>query len=212
MQAVETALFSGVTILMGLLGATALAAHNVAASIASVAYMIPSALAQATAMRVARATGEGASRRASRIGFLAIGLGMLYMAAVAVVMCSAPFDTAALYLDPADPASAEAPARAALLLGIAAVFQVVDGVQVIAVGALRGLKDAALPLLVGLACFRAIGLGGGWLLAFRLGLGGPGLWWGVALGLAVAAVLLGWRFAHRTREPARPAGAALAAG
>ncbi len=211
-QAVETALFSGVTVLMGVLGATALAAHNVAASAASIAYMIPSALAQATAMRVARAMGEGALRRARGIGVLAMTVGMAYMGAVAVVMWAAPRTIAALYLDRADPANADTLALAVLLLGIAAVFQVVDGIQVIAGGALRGLKDTTLPLLVGLVCFWAIGLGGGWLLAFRLRLGGPGLWWGVALGLAVAAGLLGWRFALRTRAPSRLAGAALAPG
>src|SRR5262249_36828624 len=145
--------------------------------------------------------------RARGVGFLAIAAGTLYMAAVAVVMWAVPGAIASIYLDPADPANGPALALAVHLLAIAAVFQVVDGIQVIAAGALRGLKDTTAPLLVGLLCFWAIGLGGGYVLAFRWGGGGPGLWWAVALGLAVASVLLTWRFARRTAALLRPPGA-----
>lgn len=196
-QAVESVLFSGVTVLMGVIGVAALAAHHVAAGIASIAYMIPLGIAQAASLRVAFAVGQGDPRRARGIGFLAIGSGTIYMAAVAVVMWTLPETITGIYLDTAAPENAGVLSLAVTLLGIAAVFQVVDGIQAIAAGALRGLKDAMGPLYVGLLCFWGIGFGGGWLLAFPLGLGGPGLWWAVAGGLAVAAVLLVWRFAHR---------------
>jgi MATE family multidrug resistance protein len=207
-QAVETVLFTGVTVLMGVLGAWVLAAHNVAAGIASIAYMIPSALAQAASMRVAHAIGQGDPLRARGVGLLAIGAGTLYMAGVAVVMWAAPAAIASIYLDAADPTNAGALALAVHLLAIAAVFQVVDGIQVIATGALRGLRDTTASLIVGLLCFWLIGLGGGYVLAFPLRGGGPGLWWAVALGLAVAALLLTWRFVRRTAALLRPHAAA----
>lgn len=196
-QAVESVLFSGVTVLMGVIGVAALAAHHVAAGIASIAYMIPLGIAQAASLRVAFAVGQGEVRRARGVGFLAIGVGTVYMAVVAVVMWALPETITAIYLDTAAPDNAGVLSLAVTLLGIAAVFQVVDGIQAIAAGALRGLKDTMGPLYVGLLCFWGIGFGGGWLLAFPLGWGGPGLWWAVAGGLAVAAVLLVWRFAHR---------------
>lgn len=204
-QAVETVLFSGITVLMGVLGATVLAAHHVAAGIASIAFMIPLAMAHGTAMRVAHAIGRGEPRRARGIGFLAIGVAGIYMAVVAVIMWALPVTITGIYLDTGAAENAPVLSLAVSLLGIAAVFQVVDGVQALAAGALRGLRDTVVPLLVVLLCFWGFGLGGGWLFAFPLGLGGLGLWWAAALGLAVTAVLLTWRFAHRTAVLVRAA-------
>ncbi|MEX0697749.1 MAG: MATE family efflux transporter [Dongiaceae bacterium] len=209
--AVEAGLFSSVTVLMGLFGATALAAHQVATAFASLVFMVPLGLSQAAAIRVAHGLGRGSVAAARQAGRLGIVLGAAFMAVMAAAMWTAPDAIVALFLDTADPANAEVLALAAVLLGIAAVFQIVDGVQVIAVGALRGLRDTTAPLLVGLLGYWGVGLTGGWLLAFPLGMGGPGLWLGVAFGLAVAAVLLSWRFQARTgalmradRRPAAP--------
>ncbi|HLB79182.1 MAG TPA: MATE family efflux transporter [Dongiaceae bacterium] len=198
LMAVEAGLFSAVAVLMGLFGATALAAHQVAASFASLVFMVPMALGQAATIRVAHGLGRGsvaAARQAGRLGIVAVAL---FMAVMAVVMWTAPEAIVSLFLDTADPENAKVLALAAVLLGIAAVFQIVDGVQVIAAGALRGLKDTTAPLLVGLLGYWGVGLTAGWLLAFPFGLAGPGLWLGVAFGLAVAAVLLSWRFHART--------------
>uniref|UniRef100_A0ACD5H082 MATE family efflux transporter n=2 Tax=Desertifilum tharense IPPAS B-1220 TaxID=1781255 RepID=A0ACD5H082_9CYAN len=80
------------------------------------------------------------------------------------------------------------------LLGVAAIFQIVDGIQVIAGGALRGLKDTRIPMLIGIFAYWCIGFTGGYLLGLRLGWGGVGLWLGLALGLGCAAAILTWRF------------------
>nr|WP_279611324.1 MATE family efflux transporter [Thermostichus vulcanus] len=85
------------------------------------------------------------------------------------------------------------------MLGVAAVFQWVDGGQVIAAGALRGLKDTRIPFLIGVLAYWGVGLPTGYWLGFGVGMGGFGLWWGLAIGLTVAAVILTVRFARLTR-------------
>ena len=83
------------------------------------------------------------------------------------------------------------------MLAIAALFQIADGVQTIAAGALRGYRDTAVPMLYAALGYWVVGFAGGWALAFPLGYGPVGLWWGLALGLAVVAVLLTLRVAGR---------------
>jgi len=91
------------------------------------------------------------------------------------------------------------------LLFIAALFQVFDGVQVIAVGALRGYRDAAVPMVIAAVGYWAIGFAGGWLLAFPLGIGAVGLWSGLAMGLAVVATSLAVRLYAQARSHIRTA-------
>ena len=104
-------------------------------------------------------------------------------------------------MDPEHWAAPEIKPRRTLLtlLGIAAVFQLFDGVQVSASGALRGLKDTRRPMLVCVVAYWVIGLPGGAALGFGAGAGAPGLWWGLVLGLTAAAALLTWRFLRLTR-------------
>ena len=110
-----------------------------------------------------------------------------------------PRSVIALYLDTADPANADVISLAVTLLGVAAVFQVFDGVQVAAAGALRGLKDTRVPMLIGFLSYWVIGLSSGYVFGFVLGWGASGLWWGLVVGLATAAMLLLRRFRRRTR-------------
>jgi MATE family multidrug resistance protein len=117
------------------------------------------------------------------------------MATTSLVLWSAPRAIIGLFLDLAAPTNATTAAIAVPLLLIAAVFQVFDGMQTVAAGALRGLHDATLPMLLGAIGYWAVGFAGGWLLAFPLGLGPIGLWSGLALGLATVALLLAGRFA-----------------
>ncbi len=179
--AVEIGVFTATALLAGLLGTASLAAHQIAIGIGSVTFMVPLAFSHAATVRVALAMG-------------ACGVG--FMAVMAFILLVAPGSIVALYLDRADPANATLDAIALRLLFIAALFQVFDGAQVIAGGALRGLRDTRVPLLVGTIGYWAIGFPAGWLLAFPLDLGAIGLWWGLALGLAAVAVPLGLRF-HR---------------
>ena len=112
------------------------------------------------------------------------------MGAAAVVLWTFPQAIIAAYVDIADPANRATVEIARQLIVIAALFQVFDGMQVVAAGALRGYKDAVVPLLLAGFGYWGAGFAGGWVLAFPLGYGAVGLWWGLALGLAVVAVLL----------------------
>ena len=116
----------------------------------------------------------------------------------------APRFVIGLYLDLGNPANAEVIALATGFLALAAAFQVFDGLQVSASGALRGLKDTRVPMLITLFSYWFVGIGSGTLLCFVLGFGGRGLWLGLVFGLATAAVLLVWRFYHMVRGKVRP--------
>jgi MATE family multidrug resistance protein len=105
-----------------------------------------------------------------------------------------PAQIVGLYLDLKQPANAELVQFTQQLLAVAAVFQILDGVQVSATGALRGLRDTRLPLLIGIAAYWGLGLTSGYWLGIVQGWGGIGLWWGLALGLLMAAIVLPLRF------------------
>jgi MATE family multidrug resistance protein len=152
--------------------------------------MVPLGLGQAATVRVAYELGAGRALAARRAGLVALALGIGFMSATAVVLWTVPQAIIAVYVDIADPANRETVQIARHLIVIAALFQVFDGMQVIAAGALRGYKDTVVPMLLAGIGYWAAGFGGGWLLAFPLGYGAVGLWWGLALGLAVVAILL----------------------
>jgi multidrug resistance protein, MATE family len=207
----ETGLFVTTGILMGLLGADALGAHQLVFNVAGLSFMVPLGLGQAATVRVAFQLGLGAPAAARRAGFVAVALGAGFMAMTAVLLWAAPRTLAGAYLDLADPANDGIVAMAVQLFLIAALFQVFDGVQVIAAGALRGYRDTAVPMLIAAVGYWAVGFAGGWLLAFPLGFGAVGLWLGLALGLAVVAVSLTVRLHFRARSQLRTAEAILTA-
>ena len=128
-----------------------------------------------------------------------MGLAVAFMSLTALAFWLVPRPIIGLYLDLADPANAEVIRLAVGFLGIAAVFQIFDGVQVTAGGALRGLKDTRIPMILTIVSYWLVGLTTGYALGFGLGWGGRGLWWGLVLGLAVAAVLLPDRFYRMTK-------------
>ena len=209
----EIGVFATTGILMGLLGADALAAHQLVMNCISVVFMVPLGIAQAATVRVAVALGSGAPDAARRAGFVAITLGVAYMAIMAVVLVAAPHTIARIYVDIDSPANRGLVEIALYLLAIAAVFQIFDGMQAIAAGALRGYRDTVVPLLLAVIGYWGVGFVGGWLLGFPAGYGPIGLWSGLAVGLAAVALMLTLRFhfcasgatAHR-RLGAVPAG------
>lgn len=206
--AVEASLFGATGLLAGGLGATALAAHMIALAVAAFSFMVPFSIAQAANVRVATFAGAGDGPGARRAGFAALALAVAYALAAALLMYAGAAPIARAFLGNAGPAATAQ--LAARLLGIAALFQVFDGVQTTAGGALRGLADTRVPFL--LAAFGYWGVGfplGAWL-AFRAGLGAAGLWWGLLAGLAAVAAALTWRFARLTRAPARAVSVAAA--
>jgi MATE family multidrug resistance protein len=206
---IELGLFLAAGILIGLLGPAALGAHQLVLSCASITFMVPLGLSQAATVRVAYERGAGKAGAARRAGFVAIALGIGFMSAAAVLLWTFPLAIVAAYVDTADPANHALVAIARRLIAIAAVFQVFDGIQTIAAGALRGHRDTFIPMLLAAAGYWGAGFLGGWIFAFPLGYGAVGLWWGLALGLAVVAVCLTLRLC-RTASPRRRVGVAAA--
>ncbi|HJT15125.1 MAG TPA: MATE family efflux transporter [Dongiaceae bacterium] len=186
----ETGLFFTITVLMGVLSTEALAAHNVVLNVCAVTFMIPYALSQAATVRVGYAVGAGQPEAARRAGYVAVWLGMGWMMIAATTMLIVPNLLTAIYLDLSDPVNASATQLAASLFVIAAIFQIVDGTQVTTQGALRGLKDTTVPMVICGLGYWAFGLGSGVTMGFWMGFGAMGLWWGLAVGLAVSATLL----------------------
>ncbi len=191
---VEGGFFTFVTFLMGQLGTVTLVAHQIALQTAVVTFTISLGISMASTVRVGQLIGQENPSGARLAGFVGIGMAGLFMAMMGIVFWTVPGTIVSLYIDTADPANAAVVRLANVLLGVAAMFQIVDGIQVSAVGALRGLKDTRVPLLIGIVAYWGIGLPCGYVLGLVLGFGGVGLWWGLAIGLAVAAGVLTWRF------------------
>jgi len=192
----EYGLFATAAIMMGWIGTVALAAHQVALQTAAILFMVPFGISMAATVRVGHAVGRRDARATRRAGFAAIGLGAVFMAAMVVVIVAFRNVIPLAFLGAgAHDAQTEATiALAATLLAFGATFFVVDGVQTIAAGALRGLNDTRVPLIFAAASFWLVGFVAAYALAFPLGVGAPGVWAGLSIGLAVYATLLVWRF------------------
>jgi len=198
MMAMEAGLFAAVQVMMGLIGTTALAANQMVMSFINFAYMIPAAIAQAAAVRVAHERGAGRMATARQAGFVAVGMNVGYMTLLMLFLLIFPQLVVHLFLDASDPANREVIALAGQLLFVTALFQIVDGMQVAAASALRGLEDTLVPSIITVIGYWGLGFVAGYLLGFPLQLGPVGLVAGLALGLAVTAVMLTWRFHRRT--------------
>lgn len=197
--AFEAGNFSAAGLVMGLIGADALAAHTVALQIASLAFMIPLGLGQAVTVRVGRAHGAEDRPAVARAGWVAFALGMGCMAITATTMLVFTRPLAGLFLDIADPANAGVLNLAVVFTIVAALFQFADGAQVLASGMLRGLKDTRTPMIYAGLGYWAVGLPVGMALAFLAGLKGLGIWIGLAVGLFTVAALLLHRWVRRDR-------------
>jgi len=200
MRGIEVGLFMTAGVLMGLLGPAALGAHQLVLNCAGVTFMVPLGLSQAVTVRVAYELGAGRALAARRAWLVALALGIGFMSATAVILWIAPNAIIGVYIDVSDPANRDTVEIARRLIAIAAIFQVFDGMQVIAAGALRGYKDTMIPMLLATFGYWGIGFAGCWLFAFPLGYGAVGLWWGLALGLGAAAILLTLRL-HLLASP-----------
>jgi MATE family multidrug resistance protein len=185
----ECSLFTAVSLLMGRLGTDVVAGHQVALNVASVTFMVPLGLALAVTVRVGHAMGRGAPRDARRSGLVGAGLAVAFMSVTALVMATFPHLIAAIYTG--DDA---VHAMAVRLLLMAAIFQIFDGLQVAAAGALRGLKDTAMPMVITFVAYWGLGLPLGVWLGIVLDGGPQALWIGLIAGLIAAAVLLNTRF------------------
>ncbi|MEQ8345419.1 MAG: MATE family efflux transporter [Sneathiellaceae bacterium] len=196
----EVGVFSAGAFLMGFFGTTALAAHQIAIQCAAVTFMIPFGLSQATTVRVGLSAGRRDGAGALRAGLVGTFSALIVMAGAACLFWVLGPQIAALFVDLSAPGAREVASLAAGYLAIAAVFQLVDGAQVAANGALRGLKDTQVPMAIVAVGYWLVAFPLALLLGFELGWRGEGLWWALAVGLAFAAVTLTARFLVRLRR------------
>jgi len=187
----EIALFSAAGLVIGRFGEVAESGHQVALSVASLTFMMPLGVSIATTVRVGNAVGRGDAAGVRRAGACGMALALLLQGCSGAAMLLAPEPIARLYTT-----QPEVIRAAVTFLQIAGVFQLSDGLQVAGIGALRGLKDTRVPMLITAFSYWGIGFPVALLLTFPLGYGPTGMWYGLIAGLTVAAALLSARFSH----------------
>jgi MATE family multidrug resistance protein len=195
----EVGVFNAAVFLMGLIGTASLAAHQIAIQIASLSFMVPLGLAQAVTVRVGHAYGRKDPVAIARAGWTSFVMATGFMALMALLMWIMPHHLVGIFLDTADPANAPVIPLAVAFLGVAALFQIVDGAQAVGAGMLRGLHDTTVPMAFALFGYWIAGIGTAVGLGFGLGWGGVGIWSGLAAGLAVVAILMLIRWTRRER-------------
>lgn len=193
----EAGLFSGAALLMGRIGETELAAHTLALNLAALAFQIPFGTAQAATIRVGYHHGAGDRIAAGRAGWVALAIGTGFMTTTALAMLLMPTALLRIYTDPDEHANAALIGFALQYLMWAAIFQLADGVQAVAAGALRGLQDTRVPMWIAIFSYWVPGFGMAIWLGFFTPLEGTGVWIGLATGLFFAAALLLWRWSQR---------------
>lgn len=193
---IEMSAFAAVALLMGRFGTIQVAGHQIALNLASLTFMVPMGIGMGAAVLAGNAVGRADApglRAASRA---ALGTGVAFMSCTALIFLAVPALLAGIYTN-----DVAVLGFAATLLPIAGVFQVFDGVQVVAAGILRGLGDTRAPMLINLAGFTCVGLSMSLYLGFRTSLGAIGLWWGLVIGLATVAGILLIRLRHALQRP-----------
>jgi multidrug resistance protein, MATE family len=201
----EWGLFSSAALLVGWIGTTALAAHQIALTVASILFMVPFGISLAATVRVGHAVGRRDPVASRRAGFTAIGLGGACMTVITLTTVAFRDQIPLLFLSGDDTASVDTARLAAMLLAIGATFFVTDALQGIAGGALRGLNDTRVPMLFAAVSFWLIGFTAAYALAFWAGLGAIGIWIGFSLSVVTYATLLIWRFHWLTARGYLPA-------
>ncbi|ABQ32319.1 MATE family efflux transporter [Bradyrhizobium sp. BTAi1] len=195
----EYGLFSAAAILMGLISTAALAAHQIALQITAILFMVPFGISMAATVRVGHATGRNDAIGVRRAGLMAMLLGVSLAVLFTVGIILARYDIVQLFLG-SGLADAEATAAlAATLLLVGTTFFITDALQTIAVGALRGIKDTRVPLLLAVLGYWLIGFPASYVLGLRTALGATGIWIGLSLGTAIYAALLVMRFLRLSR-------------
>ena len=203
--AFEVSIFAIAVYFMGWIDTASVAAHAIAIQVASITFMVPLGLSQATVIRVGLAYGARDRRAITLAGWVSFAAALAFMIASAGMMWLFPREIAGLFIDTANPDSAQVLDLAVSFLVIAALFQLFDGAQVIGSAMLRGLQDTRVPMLYAAFGYWVVGLGSGYLLAFPVGFAGRGIWIGFALGLGAVALLMTWRWVQRERLGLIPA-------
>ena len=197
--ALEIGLFTIVTYLMGLLGTEVLAAHQVVLQTIAITFMVPLAMSYAATIRVGQEIGQNGLLGATRAAYVGAALGLGFMLIMAAVLLLFPQQIIGIFIDTNDPRNANVVTLATGIMTIAAISQILDGPQKIIMGALYGLQDTRIPMILSFLAFWGIGLMSGYWLGFHTSLGGNGLWIGQSIGIAISAVMFVWRFHHLVR-------------
>lgn len=193
----EVAVFAVTTTMLGALGPVSLGGHQIALNLVSITYMIPLGISSAAAVRVGQAVGRKDPAGVRVAGWVGIGLGAAFMSLAAVVFWTAPRMVAGMYTN-----DGEVVAMASSLLVIGAFFQLFDGIQAVATGALRGLGDTRTPMVTHVVCYWLIGMPVGWWLTYPQGWGARGFWAGLSLALILIGIVLlaAWQKQIHQRE------------
>ncbi|MFA5665281.1 MATE family efflux transporter [Castellaniella sp.] len=201
----EVGLFTATSVMMGWLGAHELAAHGIAVQLSGVAFMVPLGLSAASTIRTgwARGRDDRDGVACAALSAIFIGLGFAGFSAMAFLLL--PAWLVGLYLDLHDTGARQVLSIAIGYLAVAAAFQLFDALQALANGALRGLKDTRIPMVLALVSYWLLGVPTSYVLGFILDWGGIGVWWGQATGLGAAAILLGMRLVRQIRAMPRTA-------
>lgn len=193
----EVSLFTASTLMMGWLGTIALAAHGIAITVTSGMFMVHLALSNVATIRAGNAFGRQDRTHMARGAIVVIAMSLVVGLVTMLVFLLAPVPLISLFLEPDAPALSDIIAIGVGLFAAAALFQLVDGAQVIALGLLRGVQDTAVPMVIAVLSYWGAGIPASYLLGFVFGLGGVGVWLGLAIGLACAGAFLMFRFWHR---------------
>jgi multidrug resistance protein, MATE family len=200
----EYGVFAAAGILMGWIGSSALAAHQIALTIASVLFMVPFGISMAATVRVGHAVGRRDAYGTRLAGFTAIALGIAFMTVMTLIVVATRDLLPGIFLGSAASEAGATAALASTLLVVCSTFFIADGVQTIAAGALRGLNDTRVPLLFAALCFWLIGFPASYGFGFTFGLGATGVWVGLSVGLILYALMLIVRFHRLTKRGYMP--------
>jgi len=195
----EAGLFSAAALMMGWLGAIQLAAHGIAIQLASLTYMIPLGLSQVASVRVANALGREDQKGIGLAAKAVLLISLVSATIAAFIFLLIPEVLIEFFLSEDEKDANAVIAYAVPLLFMAALFQLVDAIQVSSAGSLRGIKDAKIPMVIAAVCYWPVGLLSAYILAFPLGYGGQGIWGGLVIGLTAASICLTWRFVNREK-------------
>ncbi len=196
----EGGLFTGSSVMMGWIGELPLAAHGIALQLVSLMFMFHVGMSQAVTIRAGNAYGRRDEAGLRRGGAVAFGVAFGFGLATVALFLLFPAPLVSLFIDPDEPQRAALIQIGVTLVMVSALFQFVDSAQIVALSLLRGVQDTAVPMAMAIFSYWVIGLPASYVMTFVLGWGPVGLWLGLTVGLAMAALLLGWRFwAHSSR-------------
>ncbi|MCY4207508.1 MAG: MATE family efflux transporter [Roseovarius sp.] len=190
----ESGLFSATALMMGWVGTLSLAAHGIATQLAAMTFVVHLGLSQAATVRVGQAAGrnDGISLRDGAKVTMAVSA--IFALLTIGIYLTAPELLLGLFLDANDPDRSEIMSIGVSLLVVAALFQLVDGGQVIALGLLRGLQDTKVPMMHAVVSYWLVGIPSCYIIGFWIGWGGVGIWLGLVVGLLCASILMSYRF------------------